>query len=871
MDIKQIEKNSHPIFQTRLFKRTKPLLLGILGLVVATILFFAVLGYGAYLNRIGESSQYKHALVRAAEGDFSFVKNYTKGKFSTLDKMELDIKFKHMMRLQYLREQAVMNDGKYIADSLKDETFPAKLTYNGEKYNVKISLTGKMVTPHLQNPNHWSFQVKVKDDKTIDGMKRFGMLVPKSRGHLTDWLGLKLMKKRGLITMRSDFKDVSVNGKAIGVYYMEERFDKHLLENNQLKEGIIFKIEKDLNIYQEEKLMLIPDTRSQVILLRQMWQNVATGKLPATQFFDIKKMAKLYAIADLMNSRHPLLRDNMRFYFNPITGLVEPIAREFENLKDSELSDMTLFLEKSKPGSWHFWVKNDKILQKIFDNREFERAYISEAELISQEAFLDEFFIEHEDNLEELMSGIYQDWTFYELPKFTLYENQDYMRATLHSGITGVSAHFSKKENKKLRIEIANQQFLPIEISNISWRDSIFFYPKKSIVLEGKKEGKNERWETYSFIIPENIIWGDSLLPELEINYNYLGLEKVLKRALVFPFSKNENNLLIGEASNTFTNPIVRNLNYDTFDFIQKIEDKIFIPKGEWTLSSDLVIPKNTHFEIEAGAKIDLIHHAKIISYAPVFFHGTSRNPIVINSSDATSEGIIIMRAGERSKLSHTLFDQLSRPDEPGWRLSGAITFYESPVDISDCIFSQNKIGDDFLNIVRSDFSMKNSQFKNILSDAFDCDFCTGKISDTKFLTIGNDGIDVSGTELVVENVFMDGIGDKGLSAGENSKMTVTKVEIRNAEIAITSKDHSTIYITDSKVKDSRIGMALFQKKPEFGPGFIEAIRMDMGKSEIDFLVEKNSQLTIDGKPIAHNNAKVKQILYGAEYGKSSK
>lgn len=862
MNIKETKKTSHSIFQTRLFEKTRPLLLGVLGLVIVTGLFFAVLGYGAYLNRIGESSQYKHALVRAAEGDFSFVKNYTKGKFSTLDKMDIDIKFKHMMRIQYLREQAVMNDGKYIADSLKEESFPAKLTYDGKKYNVKLSLTGKMVTPHLQSPNHWSFQVKVKGDKTIDGMRRFGMLVPKSRGHLTDWLGLKLMEKRGLITMRSDFKDVSINGKSIGVYYMEERFDKHLLENNERKEGIIFKIEEDLNIYQEKKLMLAPDTRSQVILLRQMWQNVATGKLPATQFFDIDKMAKLYAIADLMNSRHPLLRDNMRFYFNPISGLVEPIAREFEDLKDSDISDMAIFLEKPKTGRWHHWVKKDKILQKIFGNLEFEKAYIAEAELISQEEFLDEFFVEHEDNLQELMSGIYKDWTFYDLPKYTLYEHQDYMRKALHSGITGLSAHFAQKENKDLQIEIANQQFLPIEVSNISWRDSIFFYPKESIILEGKDD--DEKWETFAFQISENVEWADSLLPELKINYNYLGMEKGLKHALVFPFSKNG-------ASSNFTNPIVRNPNYGTFDFIQKIENRIFIPKGEWTLSSDLVIPKDAHFEIEAGAKIDMIQHAKIISYSPVFFNGTARNPIVINSSDVTSEGIVIMKAKGRSKLSHTLFDELSRPEEEGWRLSGAVTFYESPVDINDCIFSQNKIGDDFLNIVRADFSMKNSQFKNILSDAFDCDFCTGTVSDTKFLTIGNDGIDVSGTKLVVENVFMDGVGDKGLSAGENSTMTVTGVEIHNAEIAITSKDRSTIYITKSKVKDSRIGMALFQKKPEFGPGYIEATQMDMGKSEIDFLVEKNSELTMDGKSIAHNNAKVKQILYGAEYGKSSK
>jgi hypothetical protein len=348
------------------------------------------------------------------------------------------------------------------------------------------------------------------------------------------------------------------------------------------------------------------------------------------------------------------------------------------------------------------------------------------------------------------------------------------------------------------------------------------------------------------------------------VNYNYLGLEKGLKRALVFSSIENTSN-------NTFANPIVRNDNIESFDFLQKKENRIIIPEGEWTISKDLVIPNGKRFEIQAGAKIDLINQSKIISYSPIFSNGTSSNPIVINSSDATSEGIVIMRATERSQLTHTLFNQLSRPEETGWRLSGAVTFYESPVDISDCIFSNNKIGDDFLNIVRSDFLIEKSQFKNILSDAFDCDFCTGKVSDTDFTNIGNDGIDVSGTQLEVVNVRMDGVGDKGLSAGENSQMTASQIDIKNAEIAITSKDQSLLTITDSKMSGSRIGMALFQKKPEFGPGFIKAERVEMGQSEIAYLIEANSELVVDGEMVESNNENVKKILYGAEFGKSSK
>ena len=65
-----------------------------------------------------------------------------------------------------------------------------------------------------------------------------------------------------------------------------------------------------------------------------------------------------------------------------------------------------------------------------------------------------DLLLKYEDNLEELMSGIYRDWTFYELPKSTLYKHQDYMRTALHSGLTGLSAHFYKKE------KVENSTFL---------------------------------------------------------------------------------------------------------------------------------------------------------------------------------------------------------------------------------------------------------------------------------------------------------------------------------------------------------------------------------------------------------------------------
>ena len=79
---------------------------------------------------------------------------------------------------------------------------------------------------------------------------------------------------------------------------------------------------------------------------------------------------------------------------------------------------------------------------------------------------------------------------------------------------------------------------------------------------------------------------------------------------------------------------------------------------------------------------------------------GEEDKPVLVTSSDTTSRGILVIRGKERSRLTHTKFNYLNHPKENGWQLPGAVTFYESPVDISHCSFADNKVGDDFLNIV---------------------------------------------------------------------------------------------------------------------------------------------------------------------------
>ena len=66
------------------------------------------------------------------------------------------------------------------------------------------------------------------------------------------------------------------------------------------------------------------------------------------------------------------------------------------------------------------------------------------------------------------------------------------------------------------------------------------------------------------------------------------------------------------------------------------------------------------------------------------------------------------------------------------------------------------------------------------------------------------------------------------------------------------------------------LAIAHSKKKPEFGPGSIVVDESKLNNIDINYLVEKDSNAMIDGKNIVIKNKKVRNLLYGVKYGKSS-
>jgi len=105
--------------------------------------------------------------------------------------------------------------------------------------------------------------------------------------------------------------------------------------------------------------------------------------------------------------------------------------------------------------------------------------------------------------------------------------------------------------------------------------------------------------------------------------------------------------------------------------------------------------------------------------------------------------------------------------------------------------------------------------------EGFDADFCRGNIRNSVFLNTGNDGLDFSGSNVIVNSCDLIGIGDKGISSGEASTTSVDNCYVSSASMALVSKDQSLLTATNISIKDCPIQYASYQKKDEFGPGKI--------------------------------------------------
>jgi len=125
---------------------------------------------------------------------------------------------------------------------------------------------------------------------------------------------------------------------------------------------------------------------------------------------------------------------------------------------------------------------------------------------------------------------------------------------------------------------------------------------------------------------------------------------------------------------------------------------------------------------------------------------------------------------------------------------------------------------EDAVHFVRVDGSVENIFIRNADFDGVDADFSNLSFLDVDIQSAGNDCIDLSAGKYQLYQAVLLDCGDKAISVGELSVVSIERAVAERSMIGVAVKDRSQLRLGEAHFKDTKLCMAVYQKKRAFGP-----------------------------------------------------
>ncbi|HHG84148.1 MAG TPA: right-handed parallel beta-helix repeat-containing protein [Bacteroidetes bacterium] len=735
-----------------------------------------------------------------------------------------------------------------------------KLEEGKQQFTGKLRLKGDW-TDHLQGQK-WSYRISLGQGQSWNRLVTFSVQSPTTRHNLSEWVYHKWLGMEDILTPRYDFIHLKVNNVDKGIFAYEEHFVKQIPEYNMRREGPILKFiedgfwevqdlsmqnnnvwlenrvpifeSSDISAFSMGKMKKNPALMQQFELAQNLMHEYKTGQKSIWDIFDVKRMAKFYAIVDIARAHHGFIWHNQRMYYNPVTSKLEPIGFDGYTNKGPFVWIERPFLGFSRNFRYLRPGYKEQLFERFFGDEKFTEMYIRYLYEFTNEHYLDQLFASIGPALDEREAWIQHEWPNYHYNRKFLYDEAKKIRLTMIPlPESSIKTHFKgKTADGKFHYQIFNYHCLPVKIMGV-----------------GKKAAKMDAAFTDQALLPP---YGNAFPAEFDdyyagaegkwVFFRVPGIDSIFKTEIL-PWAAPEAFTPEQELFSDLKLPS------DHIYELDEVNKTLHFKSGKYQTARDILVPAGYKVVFEPGVELDLVKKAKFISKSPVFMYGTEENPIHIKSSDQSANGFTILQAGEKSEIYYSLFDDLNTLAYKGWNLTGAVTFYESDVDIHHSRFVKNHC-EDALNIVRSMFLFKDSYVGNTFADGFDADFCKGTVLNCYFYYTGNDGMDFSGSNIIIENTQVDHAGDKGISLGEESTISIPSATVTNSVIGIAAKDFTKVNVEYLTLENNETAFAAFQKKPEYGPATITVKHPKLKDNGELYIIQKGSTLTLGEKVI---------------------
>ena len=222
------------------------------------------------------------------------------------------------------------------------------LQQGGVDFSINIRLKGSL-SDHWSEPGRMSLKIEIRNDQTVLGFKTFSLHKPESRQHPYEPAFEDFIRHNGSLTTVHKYIDLWVNGENWGIWNMEERVSKELLEKQGRKDSIIFKLALDKFSTYSKKISnhykspgyRLKDVELHAIAyntkkikqdrgLRKKYSFVLENLVLADRdySYDWESMGRSVAHAYIWGTNHVLLGSNTRYYLNPYTLRLEPITSD---------------------------------------------------------------------------------------------------------------------------------------------------------------------------------------------------------------------------------------------------------------------------------------------------------------------------------------------------------------------------------------------------------------------------------------------------------------------------------------------------------------------------------------------------------------
>lgn len=863
-------------------------------LIAAPLLFAAGGLVGAYVVHDGVAREW----IRQSAYKVVHAGNYARGVVSSpqLEQLRIDMGDGSLAQVRRSRREA-MAAGILVRD---DEPW-VSATFGIGDASIRARMRLKGLMNNHRDTQKWSYRIAMPDDEHFLGMTAFSIQHPGTRGFLDEWLYRQFMKSEGLLAPRYDYVNVTFNGSNMGIYAVEEHVSSRAwLETQQRRDGIILRLDDteiwrhrlalgmrstvyaggfrnnpmhDFRSGRNERNEIMRDQRDAAI---RLLVDFTTGKRSASEVFDVELTARFLALHELWSCSHVLGPPNARFYFNTVTGRLEPIAGDVQpefHRGPFLVCFPTYDLAPTDKVNSVFWPPlflSDPVTME---------AYVRELVRVSQPVFLEQLRSKLHDQETHYLYALWREYPQVQRRWRELGNRQQQLRDMLDVELTAIA--YGQLDEHGLAIDIGNPLRLPVEVLGIEVDGHWIDLPgDERMILPGRRFDEPVSYVRLDYLRPAaltahrpdrptpyeraefGISDGSFPQPIVRLHTQILGNDKeVVVEARMGP------KLLRPEPGLPEHTTIAEALErYEFLELAAHPADEsvhLRIRPGTWEIEDDFVLPHGTVLEAGPGTTLRFAPDAVMLAAGPIELRGDADAPVVLEPTGDSWPGIIVLQARQPSVLEHVHIRQTHGIDRDGRFFTGGVTFYESPVAIVQCLFD-GSIAEDALNTIRSTFDLRETTFRNTISDALDGDFCEGVIVACRFLDIGGDAIDVSGSRISIYDVTAIGIGDKAISTGEDSHMTIDGLTIERARFGIVSKDLSSVRAENVEIRESDVGIAAFVKKPFYGPALASASNVRLHDVKHETLVQTGSRVTLNGQEFLGSPLDVR-LLYAAE------